>query len=64
MPRSKKMNKENITPEKLRQFEGFEAVTDEEADAICAFTIQLASLVHEAQQQEKIKKEKSKTIKI
>jgi hypothetical protein len=47
MPRAKKLNREDLTPERLRQFEGFEHVTDEEAQMICEFTIQYCSIIHQ-----------------
>jgi len=49
MPRVK-LNKEDITPEKLRTFKGFEHVTDDEAEKICAFTIQYCSIIYEIYQ--------------
>jgi hypothetical protein len=49
MPRVK-LNKEDITPEKLRTFKGFENVTDEEAQMICEFTIQYSSIIYEVYQ--------------
>ena len=50
MPRAKKLNQEDITPEKLRQFNGFEQVTDEEAQLICEFTIQFCPIIYESNQ--------------
>jgi len=47
MPRARKLNREDITPEKLRQFEGFELMTDEETQMICEFTIQYCSIIHQ-----------------
>lgn len=48
MPRPKRLNKEDINPEKLRTFEGFENITQEEAEMICHFTIELCSIAYEA----------------
>ena len=56
MPRAKRLNKEDITPAKLREFEGFEDITDREAEMICEFTIQYCSIVQETFQ---LKKQRS-----
>jgi hypothetical protein len=53
MSRTKKLNREDITPEKLRQFDGFEQITDEEAKLICEFTIQYCSIIYESYQYNK-----------
>lgn len=52
MPRAK-LNDQYITADKLRTFEGFEHITDEEADQICEFTIQLCQLAYQAYQTKK-----------
>lgn len=48
MPRPKRLNRKDITPEVLRTFKGFENVTQEEAEEICSITIHLCCLAYEA----------------
>ena len=38
----------DITPEKLKQFKGFEIITEEEALKICAFTVHYCSIIYES----------------
>lgn len=38
----------DIPPEKLKHYKGFENLTDDQASKICAFTIQYCSIVHES----------------
>jgi hypothetical protein len=63
MPRAKKLNREDLTPAKLRQFEGFEQATDEEAKMICEFTIEFCSIIHEMHEYNKKRKSYEKCTK-
>ena len=38
----------DINPNKLKEFKGFENITDEQALKICAFTIQYCSMIYES----------------
>ena len=38
----------DINPEKLKQFKGFENITEDEALKICAFTVQYCSIIYES----------------
>ena len=38
----------DITLEKLKQFKGFENITEDEALKICAFTVQYCSIIYES----------------
>ena len=38
----------DIIPENLKQFKGFENITENEALKICAFTVQYCSIIYES----------------
>ena len=38
----------DINPEKLKQFKGFENITEDEALKICAFTVHYCSIIYES----------------
>lgn len=52
MPKAQ-LNKEDITPERLVQFKGFEHLTSEQAQMMCEFIIKYCSIVHQTYLQSK-----------
>jgi hypothetical protein len=57
MPRPTRLNREDITPDVLKTFQGFENLTQEEAEMLCNFTIKLCSLAYEAHMDHKKEQE-------